>query len=84
MNNYKYIIVDRIEQQDSQTFTDFDKVICNLENQKQITFSRKELYDGVKEGDVFVLEDGKYHLDCNMTQQKRAENINLQNQLFTE
>lgn len=84
MNNYKYIIVDRIEKQDSQTITKFDKIICNLENKKQIIFSRKELYDNVKEGDVFVLENGKYRLDTYMTNLKRQENIALQNQLFCD
>lgn len=67
------MIVDRIEN---------DIAVCEDKEQKLHDIPLSKLPEGLKEGDVLTLKDGKYFVDKELTQNLREKNYNLQKKLF--
>ncbi|MEG1448076.1 MAG: DUF3006 domain-containing protein [Oscillospiraceae bacterium] len=67
------LIIDRFEG---------ELAICEDENKKHHEIKRDTLPSYAKEGDVLVVEDGKYIIDTNKTAENRNRNFNLLNKLL--
>lgn len=74
--NTKTYIIDRFEG---------GFAVCEVSESPNIEMeyiSLDKLYNGAKEGDIIILENGEYRLDKSATEKARNKNIALQNSLF--
>lgn len=71
----QYYVVDRIEN---------NYAVCERDDQSFISISIYDLYPTVKTGDWILFENGKYVFDEAKTEEKRNQNILLQNSLFED
>ncbi len=71
----KLFSIDRIE---------YNRVICEDDQQKLWIFSQKYLPKGCREGDILVWEKRAWRIDKNLTFQRRNTNYKLQKHLFAQ